>query len=64
MEAAIAEPLAFHENKMRRVDDAFLVESETGPPTVAALTSRPSNWDSLTPSQKANYKRKTRRMNK
>ena len=28
METATAEPLAFHENKMRRVDGAFLVESE------------------------------------
>ena len=53
MERATAEPLAFPETKMRRVDGAFLVESETGSVNVAAAKSRPWNWDTFLRSRKS-----------
>ena len=45
------------ENKMRRVDGALLVESEAGSVNVAAAKSRPSNWDTFSPSQKSMWRR-------
>jgi len=58
METATAEPLATPETKMRRVDGALLVESETGSVNVAAAKSRPWNWDTFSRSQKRNWRKR------
>ena len=63
MGTAAAEPLAVPEKK-RRIDGVFLVESEADPSNETAATPRPSNWATLTPCQKANWRRWNRRRNK
>ena len=46
------EPQVVPEKKMRIADGEVLVENEEGPlTTVAAATSRPSNWDAFSKSQ-------------
>ena len=57
MGTATAEPLAFPEKKMR-ADDALLVEIEAAPPNETAATSRPWNWDTLSKSQKGNWRKR------
>ena len=59
MGTTAAEPQAVPEKKMRRADGALSVESEaeSGPPTVAAA-SRPSNWDTLSRSQKSKWRKR------
>ena len=64
MGTTAAEPQAVPEKKMRRADGVFLVEDEAGPANVTAATSRPSNWDTFSPSRKAHFRRQTRRRNK
>ncbi len=46
------------ETKKARTDDAFSAESEAGTANVMAGTFRPSNWDTLTKSQKSNWRRR------
>ena len=60
MGTAAAEPLAVTEKK-RRVDGVFLVESEADPSNKTAATPRPSNWATLTPSQKSMWRRRNER---
>ena len=55
METATAEPQVVPEDKTRRVDGALLVESEAGPATKTAATSRPLNWVTMTNSQKSKW---------
>ena len=50
--------------KKRRVDGVFLVESEVDPSNETAATPRPSNWATMTRSQKDHWRRKTKRRNK
>ena len=64
METTVAEPLAVPEKKMRRAERALLVESEAGPSNETAATPRPSNWATLTPSQKAHWRKRTEKRNK
>ena len=59
MGTTTAEPQAVPETKMKQVDGALLVENEAGPPmTVAAAISRPSNWETFSPSQKRNWRKR------
>ena len=60
MGTAAAESLAVPEKK-RRVDGVFLVESEADLSNETAAAPRPSNWATLTPSQKANWRRRNER---
>ena len=47
------------EKKMRSADGVASVESEAGPLTiVAAAKSHPSNWETLSPSQKRNWRKR------
>jgi hypothetical protein len=59
-----AEPLEVPEKKMRRADGELLVGSEAASANETATTPRPPSWDSFSKSQKANWRRKTRRSNK
>ena len=63
MGTAAAESLAVPEEKMR-AEGALLVESEADLSSETAATPRPSNWATLTPCQKANWRRWNRRRNK
>ena len=63
MGTAAAESLAVPEEKMR-AEGALLVESEADPSNETAATPRPSNWETLTPSQKAHWRRWNRKRNK
>ena len=59
MGTTIAEPQAVPEKKMRHADGVFLVENETGPANETAAISRPSNWETLSKSQKANWRKRS-----
>ena len=48
------------ETKRARADDALLAESEAGGENEMAVTPRPSNWDTLTKSQKSNWRRRNK----
>jgi hypothetical protein len=48
------------ETKKARTDDAFSAESEAGTANVMAGTFRPSNWDTLTKSQKSMWRRRNK----
>jgi hypothetical protein len=58
-----AESLAVPVKKMR-AECVLLVESETDPSNETAATPRPSNWGTMTRSQKAHWRRFTKRRNK
>ena len=58
MGTTAAEPQAVPEKKMRRADVVSLVENEAGPANETAATSRPSNWETLSPSQKRNWRKR------
>ncbi len=60
METAAAESLVVPEEEMR-AESALLVESEADPSNETVATPRPSNWATLTPSQKANWRRRNER---
>ena len=64
MGTATAEPLEAPEKKMRRADDVLLDEIEVDSANETAATPRPSNYETMTRCQKANWRRKTRRSNK
>ena len=64
MATNVAEPLAVPEKKMRRAEGELLVESEADPSNETAAIPRPSNWETLTPSQKAHWRRWNRKRNK
>ena len=59
-----AAQLEVSEKKMRRDDGVLFVENEAGSSIETATASRPSNWETLTPSQKAHWRRWNRRRNK
>jgi hypothetical protein len=48
------------ETKKARTDDAFSAESEAGDTNETAVIPRPSNWDTLTRSQKSHWRRKNK----
>ena len=59
MGTTTAEPQAVPEKKMRSADGVVLVENEEGPlTTAAAATSRPSNWETFSPSQKRHWRKR------
>ena len=59
MGTTTAEPQAVPEKKIRSADGVASVENEAGPPTiVAAATSRPSNWETFSPSQKRHWRKR------
>jgi hypothetical protein len=58
MGTTTAEPQAVPEKKMRSADDALTVENEAGPANETAATSRPSNWETLSRSQNALWRRR------
>ena len=58
MGTTTAEPQAVPEKKMRRADGVSLVENEVGPAYETAATSRPSNWDTLSKSQKSKWRKR------
>ena len=59
MGTTTAEPQTVPEKKMRSADGVASVENEAGPPTIiAAATSRPSNWETFSPSQKRHWRRR------
>ena len=43
---------------MRRADGIFLVENEADPANETAATSRPSNWEAMSHSQKRNWRKR------
>ena len=59
-----AEPLEAPEKKMRRADGVLLVESEAGPSIETAATPRPLNWETMTKSRRAHWRKRTSRKNK
>ena len=48
------------EKKMARADDALSAESEARDMNETAVTPRPSNWDSFTPCQKYNWRKRNK----
>ncbi len=48
------------ETKKARTDNAFSAESEAGTANITAGTFRPSNWDTLTKSQKSMWRRRNK----
>jgi hypothetical protein len=48
---------------MARADDALSAESEAGDTNETAVIPRPSNWDTLTRSQKSHWRRKNKWVN-
>ena len=58
MRTTTAEPLAVPEKKMRSADGVVSVENEDGPANKTAATSRPSNWETLSKSQKGNWRKR------
>ena len=58
MGTTTAEPQAVPEKKMRRADDAVSVENEEGPTSAKAATSRPSNWETMSHSQKSHWRKR------
>ena len=59
MGTTTAEPQSVPEKKMRSADGVVSVENEAGPlTTVTAAKSRPSNWETLSPSQKRNWRKR------
>ena len=63
MGMATAEPLEVPEKKMR-ADGVLLDESVAASANETAATPRPSNWETMTKSQKAHWRRWNRRRNK
>ena len=61
METNVAETLAVPEKKMRQAEGELLGESEAGPLKETVATPRPSNWATLTPSQKSMWRRRHER---
>ena len=64
MGMATAELLEVPEKKMRRADGVLLVVSEAASANETAATPRPSNWATMTPSQKSMWRKRTKRRNK
>ena len=64
MGTTAAEPQAVPDMKMRSADGVVLVENEAGTANETAAASRPWNWDTFSKSQKAHFRRQTRRRNK
>jgi hypothetical protein len=60
MGTTAAEPQVVPEKKMRRADGVSLVESQADPANEMAASSRPSNWASMTNSQKSHWRRKNK----
>ncbi len=58
MGTTTAEPQAVPEKKRRRADGASSVESEVGPANETSATTRPSNWDDMSHSQKRNWRKR------
>ena len=59
MGTTTAEPQAVPEKKMRSADGVVLVANEAGSPTtVTAAKPRPSNWETLSPSQKRHWRKR------
>ena len=58
MGTTTAEPQAVPEKKMRNADAALTVENEAGPANETAATSCPSNWETMSHSQKALWRRR------
>ena len=58
MGTTTAEPQAVPEKKMRSADGVVSVENEAGPANETAATSRPSNWETFSPSQKRHWRKR------
>jgi hypothetical protein len=58
MGTTTAEPQAVLEKKRRSADGVVLVENEAGPAHETAATPRPSNWETMSHSQKANWRKR------
>ena len=53
-----AEPQAVPEKKMRSADGVVSMANEEDPTNATAATSRSSNWETLSKSQKANWRKR------
>jgi hypothetical protein len=58
MVTTAAEPQAVPDKKMRSADGVVSVENEAGPANETAATSRPSNWATMTNSQKSKWRKR------
>ena len=58
MGTTTAEPQTVPETKRRRADDVVLVENEAGPANEADALSRSLNWETLSKSQKAHWRKR------
>ena len=58
MGTTTAEPQAVPEKKMRSADGVVSVENEAGSANETAVISRPSNWETMSHSQKANWRKR------
>ena len=61
METTVNESLTSPEKKMRRAEGELLGENRAGSLSETAATPRPSNWDTMTKSQKSMWRRRNER---